>query len=125
MTTPNHATQAGIIQYCITPTNYYAIFYAMLLGAWIDLIRLFQKDIDDWYWYNIFHLKLNISQNKYISVAFKVLMLLIPYTNLHIVEDYFCHDKKTGKWKPWVIQVEILFWCLFIIHVLFYLLSER
>ena len=103
MSTPQHGVQAGIIQYLIYPSAW-MIVCAIILGMIPDLQRLFQKNKDDWSEYNKLH-KVTITSS------------LIPYWDLHIWEDYFMHDKFTGKWKPWVIYTESFCWCIEILFI--------
>lgn len=111
MSLPNHGAQALIIQYGIC--NYFGanihvtlwtVLIAVILGIYPDAKRLFQKNTNDWSGYNELH-KLTLAN------------LLIPYFDLHIIEDYFIHDKD-GKWKSWVMPVEIISDVFFLIIIL-------
>lgn len=103
MTTFNHATQSALIQYIVYP-KWYFIIIAVLLGTFADLIRLFQKDKNDWTDYELAH-------------ELTWYNLLLPYHNLHIVEDYFIHDYEIGGWKRYGIYVEIITWIVMFIII--------
>ena len=102
MTTLNHAAQSAIIQYLIYP-KWYFIVLAVLLGTFGDLIRLFQKDKNDWTDYEIAH-------------EFIWYNLIVPYHNLHILEDWLIHDHERGGWKLIGIYIEMLFWFLIVLY---------
>lgn len=109
MTTPQHAVQSALIQYMIYP-KWYMIFIAVILSIIPDVGRLFQKDPSDW---TQFYEK---------SHSLTWYNLLIPYWNLHIMEDYYTHDHVKGGWLPWVIWVEIGLWVIefMMIYTLFF-----
>ncbi len=106
MTTPAHGAMAGIIAYSIY-SNPLFVTVAVILAILPDVQRVFQKDKDDWGMYNKLH-----------SIK---LWWYVPFWNIHIILDYFMHDKITGKWYSWVYPFEILFWILFIIGILCYI----
>lgn len=96
MTTPNHIAQSIAIQLAIYP-KWYLVIIAMVLSAIPDIGRLFQKDKSDW--------------DKFYVPAHKLTWynLLIPYWNLHIVEDYFTHRHEAPYgWKDWAIYLEVV-----------------
>ncbi len=98
MTTPSHSIQSGLIQYFIYP-KWYLILIAVVLGAIPDLGRLFQKDTSDW---NEFY----VPAHDFIHHWW---LLLIPFWNLHIVEDYFMHNQKYPYgWYKGMVYVEIV-----------------
>ena len=73
-----------------------------LSGSWPAA----SKKLDDWnYFYEWSH-------------KLTWLNILIPYWNIHITEDLFMHEKETGKWKPWVLPLELICWTAEIIAVL-------
>jgi hypothetical protein len=86
--------------------TYNPILYitVIILSARPDVIRLLQKDKSDWTTYNECH-KMTLSN------------MLIPFSNDHILMDYYCHQP-TGEWKPWVLPLEI---CLWIIYIILYI----
>lgn len=94
MTTPSHGIQSAVIQWFVYP-KWYFILMAVVLGTFADLIRLFQKDKNDWTNYKLAH-------------ELSWYNLLLPYHNLHIVEDYFIHNHEIGGWNWYGIYVEIL-----------------
>ncbi len=105
MSTPQHAVQSGLIAFLLSWLFGFNQFFtglhvafAMQLGAFPDLGRLLQKKLDDWnYFYEWSH-------------KLTWLNILIPYWNIHITEDLFMHEKETGKWKPWVLPLELICW---------------
>ena len=63
-----------------------------------DVGRLFQKDKNDW---NKFYVPAHNMKNKWLWI--------IPFWDLHILEDYFIHNQKFPYgWKRWGIYVEII-----------------
>ena len=104
MTIMAHGTMSGMIAYSIWHNPFFA-GVAIAMGMYPDLIRLFQEDVDDWSRYNWAHdIKLHWWK---------------PFWNIHIMLDYLMHDKKTGKWFTWVYVVEVLWWCLCAIWVIY------
>lgn len=90
MTCPNHMVQSYLI--CSTFTNDYRLLAgAMLLGGLPDLVHLLDKK-GDWTIYNKFH-------------ARKWWKWLIPFYNLHLLEDWATH-KPEGGWKGWAYWAE-------------------
>ena len=106
----NHGLQSGLIQFAICKSlnadihiTFWTVLFAVLLGVFPDAQRLFQEHLDDWNTYNLFH---KLDEN-----------LFIPYWNLHILEDFFTHDEY-GKWKSWVLPVEIVSDMVFLIVII-------
>ncbi len=94
MTMPNHMAQSALIQCYICP-NIYAIILAAFLGGLWDYFHL-QDQKDDWTVYNIAHEP-------------RWWKFLIPYANLHLIEDLLTHNKEGGMnkfYKP----LEVILW---------------
>ena len=98
MTTPNHGFQSAIIAHFIYPNIWFMIL-ACIMGMMPDLGRLFQRNPNNW---NEFYVPAH--EPKWYN-------LLIPFWNLHIVEDYFIHNQQPPfGWKKGMIFVEIVSW---------------
>lgn len=97
MTIPQHIAQGIIISFSIWD-NIYFVITASILSAIPDIGRLFQRDVSDW--------------NKFYWWAHNTRYLyLIPFWNIHIIQDYFIHEKK-GGWKWWGKYVEVFLWLI-------------
>lgn len=92
MTCPNHVIQSYLLTSLIT-SDYRLLAVATLLGGLPDLVHLLDKK-GDWTIYNKFH-------------AHKWWKWLIPFYNLHLLEDWFTHEPE-GGWKSWAYYVEVV-----------------
>lgn len=72
---------------------------AAILGGLPDLVRFLQKDSSDWTKnYAYIH---DYHSHKW--------LLLIPYLNIHILEDYQIHNRENPYgWHWWAYIVEII-----------------
>lgn len=110
MTLFNHGVQSAIIAYKLWPSLWFAAA-AFLLGVLPDIGRFIfdsqkQKDTEPWGGFYTYAHTLDTPQ------------LLIPFWNLHILEDYYTHDHINGGWLWWAIYLEIFLW-LVMISILF------
>jgi hypothetical protein len=118
MTTPQHAMQSIMISYSISMLLGFSPFWmgvhitlAVILGTISDIGRLFQINIWDW---DDVYLKLH---------RINIFVLLIPYYNLHVFQDYFMHDQINGGWKTWVSKAEILAWLIEIFIIYYWVIK--
>lgn len=97
MTLPQHVVQSGLICLLIPKLRKrHIIFLAIILTIIPDVGRLFQQNRNDW--------------TKFYQWAHSTwYCFLIPFWNLHIIEDYFIH-KPGGGWYWWAYYIEILLW---------------
>jgi len=95
--------QGGIIAHLIWHNPFF-ILLATALSAVPDLGRLLQENPKDW--------------NKFYYEAHRLTLrnLLIPFWNIHIIEDHFMH-RKEGGWKWWGYLLEIILDISFAIYV--------
>jgi len=85
-------------------------------------IASFIPDVSPWYQRLILGKKKeDIDWDGFYTDAHKLTWynLLIPFWNLHILEDWLMH-KTNGGWKWWGIYLEILLWCIMAYRI-FYL----
>lgn len=75
----------------LVTSDYRILAVAALLGGLPDLVHLLDKK-DDWTIYNKFH-------------RHTWWKWLIPFYNLHLLEDWLMH-KPEGGWKSWAYWVE-------------------
>lgn len=110
MTLPQHAVQSGLICILIPKLrNWYIIAAAIVLTIIPDVGRLFQHNPDDW--------------TKFYQWAHSTwYCFLIPFWNLHIVEDYLIHQPH-GGWYWWAYYLEVLLWILE--SIMIYLVIKR
>lgn len=92
MTVINHMVQSYLLTSLVT-SDYKVLAAATFIGGLADLSHLLDKK-GDWTIYNKFH-------------AHKWWKWLIPFYNLHLLEDWLMH-KPEGGWKSWAYPVEIV-----------------
>ncbi|NCS82140.1 MAG: hypothetical protein COZ80_08905 [Ignavibacteria bacterium CG_4_8_14_3_um_filter_37_9] len=99
MTLPQHLVQSGLICMLIPKLRSRYIIIASIIFTMIpDSGRLFQQNPDDW--------------TKFYQWAHASwYCFLIPFWNLHILEDYFIHQPG-GGWYWWASSAEGLLWLL-------------
>lgn len=111
MTTVLHGTISFLIMSIFTG-NPYLLILSVLLGIYPDIARF------------IFDTKENIQNGNweyYEKVhALKWYFLIIPFWNLHIITDYFWHDRKVGGWKPGTYYIETAIWIFMILGILIF-----
>lgn len=101
MTTLNHSAQGFLISYLIW-NNPVFIAIAVYLSIRADVEKFFYGEgKDDW-------------NGKYYELhQLSWENLIIPFHNLHILEDFLVH-KKTGGMNKWYIPLEILTWIIIV-----------
>ena len=97
MTTPQHVVQSGFICLLFPKLRkWYVVSIAVILTVIPDVGRLFQQNPNDWtQFYEWAH-----------SAWY---CFLIPFWNMHIIEDYFIHQPG-GGWYWWAYYVEVMLW---------------
>lgn len=98
MTLFAHGIMSGMIMSKMTDDRK-AIASSMVLGIAPDLVRLTQKNKNDW-------------TDRYALAHDIGKFWWVPFWNLHILIDHFTH-KPEGGWNEYGLPCEIIFWIIF------------
>lgn len=106
MTTPNHIAQSVIISLLFTHVWIIIVIAGFLGGLW-DYFHVLDRK-DSWLIYEYYH-------------RHKLWKWFVPFANLHLLEDWFVHDKNGGT-NTYYIPAEISLWIIMIIIFIFVIL---